>query len=179
MFNRAKLVCAYAPAGLFAALLVAPFVSAQIASAEEKEPSAILEFGAAGEWDLPNGGSSFGPTAAVEFSVIKDWLVIEAGVAPLFSQGQTEWDTDVVFKKPFDLSPTVEFEPGIGPAWQHTIGGGRTTDAIAGEAVFEFMVWPARERKFGWFVEPSYSVSFASGHQQSLGVSLGLIVAIP
>ena len=50
--------------------------------AEEKEPSAIAELGTAGEWDFPS--SKFGPTAAVEFTPIKDWLEIEAGVSALF-----------------------------------------------------------------------------------------------
>jgi hypothetical protein len=54
------------------------------AQAEEKEPSAVIELGAAAEWGLPSGGSGFGPTAAVEFTPIKNWLEIEAGVTPLF-----------------------------------------------------------------------------------------------
>jgi hypothetical protein len=33
--------------------------------AEEKEPAAIVELGAAGEWDFPQG--KFGPSAAIEF----------------------------------------------------------------------------------------------------------------
>jgi hypothetical protein len=72
----------------------------------------------------------------------------------------------------------VEFEPGIGPAWVHTINGGRTKDSIAGEVVFDFMFWPTRERKFGWFLEPSYSYDFSKG-QRSFGVSAGLLIAIP
>jgi hypothetical protein len=55
--------------------------------AEEKEPSAIAEWGTAGEWDFPSG--KFGQTAAVEFTPIKDWLEIEA-VSTLFGGGQTE-----------------------------------------------------------------------------------------
>ena len=59
------------------------------ACAEEKEPTAIIELGGAGEWGVP-GASSYGPSAAVEFTPIKDWLEIEAGVAPMFSHGRTE-----------------------------------------------------------------------------------------
>jgi hypothetical protein len=61
----------------------------------------MLELGAAAEWGLNGGGSSFGPSAAVEFPVIKNWLEIETGVQTLFSRRQTEWDTDFIFKKPF------------------------------------------------------------------------------
>ena len=168
MSKHRAFICAIGALLLFAAT----------ASAEEKEPLAVVQLGAAGEWGLPNGGSSFGPTAAIEFTTIKNWLEVETGVTSLFSRGQTEWDTDFLFKKPFDLSPTVEFEPGIGSAWVHTVGGGRTTNSIAGEVVFDFMFWPTRERKFGWFLEPSYSYDFGR-RQQSLGGSAGLLIAIP
>jgi hypothetical protein len=33
--------------------------------------------------------------------------------------------------------------------------------------------------KLGWFLEPSYDYSFGSGHDGSLGVSVGLLVPIP
>jgi hypothetical protein len=67
-------------AGLLAVLLL----TAGMARAEdkEKEPFAILEIGGAGEWGLQNGGSSFGPSVAAEFDVIKEWLEIEAGFTP-------------------------------------------------------------------------------------------------
>jgi hypothetical protein len=39
--------------------------------AEEKEAAAII--GGAGQWDFPQG--KFGPSAAIEFTPIKDWLV--------------------------------------------------------------------------------------------------------
>ena len=71
------------------------------AQAEEKEPSAIFEIGAAGEWGLPGGASSFGPSVAIEFTPIKDWLEIEAGTSTLFGRGHTEWGADLLFKKPF------------------------------------------------------------------------------
>jgi hypothetical protein len=149
-----------------------------MALAEDKEPTAVVEIGAAGEWSLQNGDSSFGPTAAIEFTAIKNWLEIEPGVASLFNRGQMEWDTDVLFRKPFELSSTVQLGPGIGPEWIHAIGVGRTTDAIAAEAVLDFMFWQTPKRKVGWFLEPSYSYDFGN-RQQSLGISVGLLVAIP
>jgi len=158
--------------------MLALLLIAGAALAEDKEPVAIFELGAAEEWSLNGGRSSFGPTAAVEFTPIKNWLEIETGVTALFSKGQTEWDTDFVLKKPFDLSPNIEFEPGIGPVWIRTVGGGRTTDSIGAEAVADFMFWPTPDRKYGWFLEPSYTYSFASGHEQSFGVSGGLLIPI-
>lgn len=151
---------------------------AETALAEDKEPFAVLELGAAGEWGLNGDGSGSGPTAAIEFTAIKNWLAIEPGVTTLFSRGQTEWDTGFVFRKPFDLSPAVEFEPGIGPVWIHTVGNGRTTDSIGVEVSAHFEIWPTPDRKYGWFLEPSYTDSFGSGHEQSFGVSAGLLIPI-
>jgi hypothetical protein len=42
----------------------------------------------------------------VEFPVIKDWLEIEVGVSPLFRPGQTEWEGDLLFKKPWRSEQT-------------------------------------------------------------------------
>jgi len=157
---------------------LALFLMASAAMAEDKEPLAILQLGAAAGWGLNSGGSGFGPTAAVEFNPIKNWLAIETGVSTLFSKGKTEWDTDFIFKKPFDLSESVEFEPGIGPVWMHTVGAGRTTDGIGAGGVLEFMFWPTADRNYGWFLEPSFTYSFARGHEQSFGVSGGLLIPI-
>jgi len=71
------------------------------ARAEDKDPFAVVEIGGTGQWSLNDGGSSFGPAAAVEFSPVKNWLVVEAGAAVLLSRGQTEWDADAVFQKAF------------------------------------------------------------------------------
>jgi len=157
--------------GLIAALLLLTGT----AHAEEKEPSAIVEIGGAGDWGLKDGGRSFGLTMAVEFTPIEHWLEIEAGASTLFGGGQTEWSTDFLFKKPFTLSEKVEFMVGVGPEWTFTRDGTK----IAGEAALDFMFWPTRDRKFGWFLEPSYSYSFSQGHEQSLGVSMGLLIPIP
>jgi hypothetical protein len=75
---------------------------AQRVHAEEKEPAAIIELGGAGEWGLLDA-SSFGPSAAIEFTPIEHWLEIEAGVSTLFGGGRTEWETDLLFKKPYAL----------------------------------------------------------------------------
>jgi hypothetical protein len=142
--------------------------------AEEKEPIAIIEVGGAGDWDLAKGGSGFGPSAAVEFSAIKDWLEIEVGASALFPGGQAEWKADLLFKKPFKLSEKVEFMIGAGPEWTFAREGTR----IAAEFALDFMFWPTPDRKLGWFLEPTYSYSFSKGHEQSLGVSVGLLIAI-
>jgi hypothetical protein len=145
---------------------------------KEKEPAAILEIGGAGEWALTHGAPSYGPNVAVEVTPIKEWLEIEAGVTPFFSRGQTEWDTDLLFKKPWTLSKTAEFMCGVGPEWAHTITRGKSANSIGGEAALDFMFWPWPKRRFGWYLEPSYGYNFGSGHEQSASVTVGLLIAI-
>jgi hypothetical protein len=41
------------------------------------------------------------------------------------------------------------------------------------------MIWPSPAHRFGWFLEPSYGYDFRGPHDQSLGVSGGLLIAIP
>jgi hypothetical protein len=145
----------------------------------EKEPAAILELGGAAGWSLEDGGSSFGPNVAVEVTPIENWLEIETGVTALFRRHSTEWDTDLLFKKPWALSKKVEFMCGIGPEWVHTREYGITANAVAGEAVLDFMFWPSAKHRFGWYVEPGYDYSFGRGHEQSAGITGGLLIAIP
>ncbi len=162
---------------LLTALLFAGRALCQVAG-EEKEPVAIVELGGAGQWALNGGKPSYGPNLAVEVTPIKEWLEIEVGVTPFFSKGQTEWDSDLLFKKPYTLSKTAEFMFGIGPEWAHMNMGGSSTNSVGGEAALDFMFWPTRKRRLGWYIEPTYGYSFASGHEQSVSVSVGLLIPI-
>lgn len=155
---------------------VAPHARAQT---DAKEPAAVVELGAAGNWNVKDASASFGPDFAVEVTPIKNWLELEAGVTPLFTRQSTEWDTDLLFKKPWDFSPEVEFMAGGGPEWVHTHANGISSNSIAGEAVLDFMFWPPRKHRFGWYLEPGYDYSFSAGHEQSAGISGGLLIAVP
>jgi hypothetical protein len=145
----------------------------------EKEPAAVLELGAAGNWNVKDASAGFGPDIAVEVTPIKNWLELEAGVTSLFARHSTEWDTDFLFKKPWDFSSKAEFMAGIGPEWVHTQASGNSSNSIAGEAILDFMFWPSRKHRFGWYLEPGYDYSFGAGHDQSAGISGGLLIAIP
>ena len=149
-----------------------------LAQSAEKEPVAIVELGAAASASLKGSGWSFGPDFAVEVTPIENWLELEAGVTPLFTRHSTEWDTDLLFKKPWTLSDKVEFMAGIGPEWVHAKQYGITTNSIAGEAVLDFMFWPSGKHRFGWYLEPGYEYNFGRGHEQSIGISGGLLIAI-
>lgn len=145
----------------------------------DKDPVAIVELGGATGWSLKSGESSFGADAAVEVTPIENWLELEAGVTPLFSRHHsTEWNTDVLLKKPRTLSKKVEFMAGVGPEWVHTREPGMRANSIAAEAVLDFMFWPGGKHKFGWFLEPAYDYNFALGHERSFGISGGLLIAI-
>jgi len=154
------------------------FTGDAFAQSVEKEPAAIVELGGAASWDVKGGGSGFGPTVAVEVTPIEKWLELEAGVTPLFSRHATEWNTDLLFKKPWTLSKKAEFMLGVGPEWLHATKYGVTTNSVSGEAVLDFMFWPSAKHRFGWYVEPSYEYNFGRGHEQSVGISGGLLIAI-
>ena len=73
----------------------------------------------------------------------------------------------------------VEFMLGIGPEWIHTNAYGKKTNSVGAEVAPDFMFWPSKKHRFGWYLEPSYDYKFGPGHEHSLGVSGGLLIAIP
>ncbi|MBV8847691.1 MAG: hypothetical protein JO307_33170 [Bryobacterales bacterium] len=116
---------------------------------------------------------------AVEVTPVEKWLELEAGVTPSFGRHTIEWATDLLFKKPWTLSSTIELMAGVGPEWIHTSESGATANSISGEAVLDFMFWPRRwKHKYGWYVEPAYDYNFGKGHERSIGASFGLLIAI-
>jgi hypothetical protein len=161
------------------AILIFLCAGSACAQPADKEPAAVVEVGGSASWNLTNRGWSFSPTVAVEVTPIENWLELEMGVTPTFRHRSTEWDTDLLFKKPWTLSRKAELMFGIGPEWIHTRGGGITTNSMAGEAALDFMFWPSAKHRFGWYLEPGYENSFGRGHERSLGVSGGLLIAIP
>jgi hypothetical protein len=166
----------------FAALNVVLFLCSVTASGQavdkKPEPAAIVELGGAAGWSTSNAASSFGPSVAVEVTPIDKWLELEAGITLLFARHSTEWGTDLLFKKPWTLSNKVEFMFGVGPAWVRTRTGRVTTNSVAGEAVLDFMFWPSAKRRFGWYLEPGYEYNLGRGHEKSVGISFGLLIAI-
>jgi len=147
-------------------------------STGQKEAIAIAEFGGAVSQDI-KGGASAGYSIAVEVTPIEDWLELELGVSPTFSDHAKETDIDLLFKKPWTFSPKAEFMFGLGLAWTHTKYLNVTTNGASGEIALDFMFWPAAKHRFGWYLEPAYAYGFGGGHAQSLGMSAGLLVAIP
>jgi hypothetical protein len=149
------------------------------AQLEDKDPAAIVELGGATSWNVKGGAATFGPDFAVEFTPIENWLEIEAGTTPFITHNSTEWDTDLLFKKPWTISSKAEFMLGVGPEWVHTRENGTVTNSVAGEIAGDFMFWPTEKHRFGWYLEPAYDYNFGRGHEQSIGMSGGLLIAIP
>ena len=145
---------------------------------ESEKEVAVAEVGAAASESLNGDGFSGGPTVAVEVTPIENRLELETGVSTLLTAHSTEWDADFLFKKPWTLSPKVEFMAGGGPEWIHTSENRISRNAVGAEVIGDFMFWPSAKHKFGWYLEPGYDYSFGRGHEQSLGISGGLLIAI-
>jgi hypothetical protein len=180
---RCTQVTRLARASLFAGLLLAVagqvvparVVVAQVAS--EPDHVAVIELGGAGEWPVAAGRASAGGNVAAEVTPIEHWLEVEGGVSVLGSAGQSEADADLVFKKPFQLSPHVEFMPGIGPDVTWVLHGSGPARALATEAVADFMVWPTKN--VGWYAEPSWAMTSLRWSRASIGLTAGLMVGVP
>ena len=111
---------------------------------------------------------------AVEITPIENLLEIEFGVSELKAEDGTELSIDILFKKPFRLSPQVEFMIGLGPALVHVPGDEQGGTYPGAEMVLELMFWPRED--VGWYVEPGYDLLFHDGTQHALGVTAGLLV---
>jgi hypothetical protein len=68
---------------------------------------------------------------------------------------------------------------GVGPEWIRTNESGVVRNLPGVNAVVEFMFWPSGKHRFGWFLEPGYDHTFGPGDEQSVGISFGLLIAIP
>jgi hypothetical protein len=162
---------------IYLAVLLAAAPGSASGQPMDKEAAAVIEVGGAANKEI-GGGSSYGGELAVEFTPIERWLEIEAGTAALFTGHSSEWDTGLLFKKPWTLSRTAEFMVGIGPEWVHTRERGVSTNAAAGAFALDFMFWPRGHNKMGWFVEPEYEYTFGHEHERAIGVSFGLLFGV-
>lgn len=127
--------------------------------------SAVLELGGAGERDLKGNSSNFGATLAIEMTPVENWLELEFGVTVLGTSGHTELATDLLFKKPYRLSPTAEFMFGVGLEMLRKFSVEERATSFGVEAVLDFMFWPADN--IGWYLEPGFDLEpyyFVRGH---------------
>src|ERR1700721_4769077 len=71
-------------------------------AAEDKDPIAIVELGAATSWNL-RGAATFAPNLAAEVTPIENWLEIEAAGSPSNTSKLTEWGPALLFVKPWEI----------------------------------------------------------------------------
>jgi hypothetical protein len=105
---------------LFAMSPFAPMLEAAAEESEANDHVAVLELGATGEREITENTSHLGPAVGIEIEPIENLLEIEFGASTYRSQGATNWELELPFKKPFRLSGTIEVMPGVGPTWSHT-----------------------------------------------------------
>jgi hypothetical protein len=139
----------------------------------DADHAVVYEIGMAGDWAR---GEAFHPggTFAVEFTPIERWLELEVGVTAIRADRSTEIPIDLLFKKPWRVSRTVEFMAGIGPEVVYATGPDRGT-FWGISAVADVMFWP--RANVGWYLEPGYEVTFRSGAaRHGLGIAAGLLI---
>jgi hypothetical protein len=146
--------------------------AARAEEAREREHAFILEIGPAAEWPLHGEKANYGGTVAVEKEVIENWLELELGVTMSGTNGRPVLGLDLLFKKPFHLSPRWEFMIGAGPSFERPLDRSGHTSKGA-EFALDFMFWPYQN--IGWYVEPSWTIMPATG-KNSLGATGGLLI---
>jgi hypothetical protein len=138
----------------------------------EEHRDVVLEVAPAGEWELGGDGkTSFGPSFALAVTPIEHQLEVEFGLAPMIDHGNAEWEGEIVFKKPFELSKNLELLVGVGPQWA------TPSNSFGAVVKLDLVYW--KTSQIGWFVEPSYGYAFNGDHEQNLTFKVGLLFALP
>jgi hypothetical protein len=175
-------VCGYVLVMMCVGMMISGLTAT--ASAQEAKPKAddrdeddhvvVLELGAAGDWSRTDGAHP-GATIAFEVTPIEHWLELEVGFTAIRGETGTEMPVDVLFKKPWRLSPAFELMVGVGPEIIHETGPDHGT-FWGVSSVVDLMFWP--RKRIGWYVEPGYEVTFRHGtSHHGLGVAAGLLIA--
>lgn len=148
--------------------------SAAPLTAADDDRTVVYELGWAGQWSRAEGVEAAGATFAFEVTPIERWLELEIGVSAIRSGSTTEVPVDLLFKKPWQFSPTFEFMIGAGPELIHAFGPEpRTFWGLSG--VLDFMFWP--RPRIGWYLEPGYEVTFRDdGRRHGVAMAAGLLI---
>jgi hypothetical protein len=164
------------------AIIAAPLLATGVRAQQEpeqrnfastEEPAFVLEVGPAAEWPLRGERANYGGNIGIEREVIEDWLELEAGLTGLATSARGELSEDLLFKKPFRLSPDLEFFIGVGPELAHTFTGSDKGTSTSVEFAAELMYLPSSG--IGWYVEPAFSVEPVSG-KKAFGVTGGVAI---
>ena len=141
--------------------------------ANTEEPAFVLEVGPAAEWPLHGERANYGGNIGIEKEVIENWLELEASLTGLGTSGRGELSGDLLFKKPFRLSPDFEFFVGVGPELARTFSGSDRGTSTSVEFATELMYLPSSD--VGWYVEPAFSVA-PTTRKKAFGVTGGFAI---
>jgi hypothetical protein len=139
---------------------------------EDGDHSVVWMLGGAIDQNVSESRTNLGPTVSAEFNVIDDWLEVEVGTQFLTTKSPHELGGQVIFKKPFQLSPDVEFMVGAGPTIDRPTSGYQGNQYGVALAM-DLMVWTTKD--LGWFVSPEYNYGVGISKDRSIGLSVGLI----
>jgi hypothetical protein len=159
-------------AAIAVVVLAASFGRALGAEPETAEHrDVVLEVAPAGEWELGGDGkTSFGPSFALAVTPIEHQLEVEFGLTPMIDHGSADWEGEIVFKKPFELTKNWELLVGAGPQWA------MPSNSFGAIAKLDLVYW--KTSQVGLFVEPSYSYAFTPGHEQNFTLKAGFLFAL-
>jgi hypothetical protein len=146
---------------------------AQTVTPENDDHAVVFELGWAASWSRGENAHWRGGTFAFEVTPIEHWLEIEVGVSAIHADGVTEIPIDVLFKKPWSVSPEFEVMVGIGPELTHSTGSDSAT-YWGVSSVLDLMFWP--KKNVGWYLEPGYEVTFRNGTEHGFALAAGLII---
>jgi hypothetical protein len=158
---------------------LAPVATALCATDDDSQAEhiAVIEVAAAGEREISEHAFHVGPAVGVEIEPIANWLEIELGASAYRSRGATSWEFELPFKKPFRLTSTIEIMPGLGPTWAHSSQPSGASSNWGAETVIDIFFWQSKQ--LGWYLEPSYGVTFGNGNKTSASLTVGLFFAVP
>ena len=143
-------------------------------AATDDDHAIVFELGWAGSYSHGEGLHARGATFAFEVTPVPDRLELESGVTLIRANGSTETSIDLLFKKPWTLSRTVEFMAGVGP--EIGFASGSDSGTFWGvSAVGDLMFWP--RKNLGWYLEPGYEADVRNGATRSgFAIAGGLII---
>ncbi len=134
----------------------------------------VYSLGWAGDWSHEEGMHPSGATVGVEITPIENWLSIETSVSVIHAEDHTEMPIEVAFRKPWQLTPKIEFMAGAAPELIRRFGpDGETFGGVSFSG--HVMVWP--RRNIGWFAEAGYELAFPhAGTEKSVSFAAGLLI---
>ena len=151
--------------------LVSPRVRAEPPAL--RDHTIIVGIGAAAEVQASGSESSVGGNLMVEWEAIDGWLEFEFGASLVATHTGSEAPLDLIAKKPFAISDSLEGMLGLGPELTWTTSGPSAATRYGLEAGFDLMYWFSP--RIGSWIEPAYSLEFHNGTTGAFGVTAGIM----